>query len=163
MMRDVPHPLMIILAGNMNENGILVSSFNTATLFPVPIVTFNIKLPSSTYSAIKATGRFSVLAPERVDQAKTYSQGIAASPARPDEGSHMDLASGSESDHGLLPNYIFRLECQWLREKSIEIGDHIIMVGQVLSAHKGHRHPLGGRALIYSNGQYRYAGDPIKT
>ena len=154
---------MIITAGDPRENdetGMLVSSFNTVTLFPDPVVTFNIKLPSSTYSTIEATGHFSVLAPESVEQAKMYSRGIATGSSM---NAREEISYSSDSIAGLRPSSTFRLECRWLREKSIVIGDHIVMVGQVLSAHDGSSDTIKRRVLIYSNGQYRYAGDPVRT
>ena len=154
---------MIITAENPQGNhqtGMLVSSFNTVTLFPDPIVTFNIKLPSSTYSAIEAIGHFSVLAPESVEHAKTYSRGISTSS---NTGAQGENDHGSDSVRGVAPTSTFELKCRWLREKSIEIGDHIIMIGQVLSVHDSNTNETKRRVLIYSNGQYRYAGDPVKT
>lgn len=47
--------------------GMTVSSFNTVTLTPVPVVSFNVKRPSETLSALRASRRFlaHLLAPNR--------------------------------------------------------------------------------------------------
>lgn len=82
-MRLVPNPVAIVTSTNPFHNdqqqqqqqcqqptttttssspfkGMTISSFNTLTLAPVPIVFFNINTPSETYNAIVASGRFLV-------------------------------------------------------------------------------------------------------
>lgn len=73
LMRIVPHPVTVIttttkpIQEKLGENedlpiqnfrGMTISSFNTVTLDPVPIITFNIRNPSSTLDAIKQNGFF---------------------------------------------------------------------------------------------------------
>ncbi|KAK2738753.1 hypothetical protein FQN57_006920 [Myotisia sp. PD_48] len=66
LMRLVPHPVSIITSTdptaptNTAFRGMTVSSFNTVTLNPSPVVSFNVKIPSETYNAIRASGRFLV-------------------------------------------------------------------------------------------------------
>ena len=161
-MRHVPHPLMIITAGNGHhpkKAGMLVSSFNTVTLSPNPIVTFNIKLPSSTYSAIEETGYFSITAPASAEQAMAYSKGLGALLSA---DSPLKERINQNSTAEFQASSAFQMQCQWLKEKSIEIGDHMVMVGQVLSLQENGLKTEESRVLIYSNGQYRYAGAPLK-
>lgn len=66
LMRLVPHPVAIITSTHPNSRagsafrGMTVSSFNTVTLYPEPVVSFNVKIPSETYDAIHSSQRFLV-------------------------------------------------------------------------------------------------------
>ncbi|KAL1958204.1 hypothetical protein VTO42DRAFT_5060 [Malbranchea cinnamomea] len=66
LMRRVPHPVAIITSTDPNApvqtafRGMTVSSFNTVTLYPDPVVSFNAKVPSETYNAILSSSRFLV-------------------------------------------------------------------------------------------------------
>lgn len=66
LMRLVPHPVAIITSTHPNFRagsafrGMTVSSFNTVTLYPEPVVSFNVKIPSETYDAIRSSQRFLV-------------------------------------------------------------------------------------------------------
>ncbi|KAI5300124.1 hypothetical protein KEM56_002705 [Ascosphaera pollenicola] len=73
LMRHVPHPVAIITATNPGAStaketfrGMTVSTFNTVTLYPEPVISFNVKTPSETYNAICQSKRFLVhlLAPK---------------------------------------------------------------------------------------------------
>lgn len=70
-MRRVPYPVAIITAtdaasaaANNNKScsfrGMTVSSFNTVTLTPHPVISFNVRRPSETLNALLASGRFLV-------------------------------------------------------------------------------------------------------
>ncbi|KAN0068806.1 oxidoreductase [Elaphomyces granulatus] len=66
LMRRVPHPVAIITSsdstttGDRAFRGMTVSSFNTVTLYPEPVVSFNVKTPSETLNALQSSGRFLV-------------------------------------------------------------------------------------------------------
>lgn len=74
-MRGVPHPVAIITATQIETQfrttscngsaaysfkGMTVSSFNTVTLSPEPIISFNVRRPSETLAALTSSGRFLV-------------------------------------------------------------------------------------------------------
>ncbi|KKZ63428.1 hypothetical protein EMCG_02239 [[Emmonsia] crescens] len=88
LMRQVPHPVAIITSTDPGSptvqtafRGMTVSSFNTVTLYPETIVSFNVKLPSETFNAINSSSRFLVhlLAPTDATArlARDFSQGNA--------------------------------------------------------------------------------------
>ncbi|KAL2367310.1 putative oxidoreductase [Blastomyces gilchristii SLH14081] len=88
LMRRVPHPVAIITSTDPKAptaqtafRGMTVSSFNTVTLYPESIVSFNVKLPSETFNAIHASSRFLVhlLAPTDATArlARDFSRGNA--------------------------------------------------------------------------------------
>lgn len=89
-MRRVPHPVAIITASDRRAlppdsnkkpifRGMTVSSFNTVTLSPEPVVSFNVRRPSETLNALQSSGRFLVhlLAPSAATAklARDFSRG----------------------------------------------------------------------------------------
>ncbi|KAI9043383.1 flavin reductase family protein [Aspergillus affinis] len=68
LMRRVPYPVAIITSTDPSESnnpprafrGMTVSSFNTVTLRPDPIISFNVRRPSETLTALQSSGRFLV-------------------------------------------------------------------------------------------------------
>ncbi|KAL1964330.1 hypothetical protein VTN77DRAFT_7015 [Rasamsonia byssochlamydoides] len=87
LMRRVPHSVAIITAadrctppqGKPIFRGMTVSSFNTVTLDPEPVVSFNVRRPSETLNALQSSGRFLVhlLAPSAATAklARDFSRG----------------------------------------------------------------------------------------
>ncbi|KAL4865700.1 flavin reductase like domain-containing protein [Aspergillus spectabilis] len=81
LMRRVPYPVAIITSTDPNPShsptstspptsnfrGMTVSSFNTVTLTPTPVISFNVRRPSETLNALLSSGRFLVhlLSPSR--------------------------------------------------------------------------------------------------
>lgn len=65
-MRRVPYPVAIITAtdpqGPVEKafRGMTVSSFNTVTIHPSPVISFNVRRPSETLTALQSSGRFLV-------------------------------------------------------------------------------------------------------
>lgn len=166
MMRKVPHPVAIITSTDPTSSevtafrGMTVSSFNTVTLHPQPVVSFNIKLPSETYNAIDTSSRFLVhlLSPRDVTAKLAWefakgSENIAQgergrlfkflSPSSPDsqpsinDGEPPRLAVNSHktpvSSTSIEEIYFpVIFECQYLR-RSVKVGDHIIVLGTVIN------------------------------
>ncbi|KAK2808099.1 hypothetical protein FQN50_005017 [Emmonsiellopsis sp. PD_5] len=67
LMRHVPHPVAIITSTDPRApspttafRGMTVSSFNSVALYPEAVVSFNVKLPSETFNAIRTSSRFLV-------------------------------------------------------------------------------------------------------
>ena len=85
LMRRIPYPVAIITATDPDAptdksfRGMTVSSFNTVTLTPQPVVSFNVRRPSETLNAILSSQRFLVhlLAPneETAALARDFSRG----------------------------------------------------------------------------------------
>ncbi|KAH8427964.1 flavin reductase family protein [Aspergillus melleus] len=87
LMRRVPYPVAIITSTDPSEpnnpprafRGMTVSSFNTVTLRPDPIISFNVRHPSETLAALQSSGRFLVhlLAADQVPAslARDFSRG----------------------------------------------------------------------------------------
>ena len=146
-MRRVPHPVMVITATTPEKGlvGLLVSSFNTVTLYPEPLVSFNIKLPSSTYDRVAETREFTATSIWSIETANSFTRPLSQLA----EAKHLDSS-------GMIQGALFSFRCAWLKEKSIEVGDHVIMVGRVI----GYTHiqtppqKVAEVPLMYCNGRY---------
>ncbi|KAL8761628.1 MAG: hypothetical protein Q9184_002275 [Pyrenodesmia sp. 2 TL-2023] len=166
MMRLVPHPLTIILAQDTESalpSGLLVSSFNTITLDPVPYVSFNLKLPSATYTKIQKSGVFGASAFSNPDIAKDFLLDKDSAAYRTAlrknvrEGKTM-LKTGKGG--------IWWMGCQFMEKESLQVGDHLVVIAKVVGAEYYNefykpRENVQASALIYLDGRYRTAGEPV--
>lgn len=168
-MRQVPYPVAIITAtdpsgppDSTSFRGMTVSSFNTVTLTPHPVISFNVRRPSETLNALLASGRFLVhlLAPgpATATLARDFSKGnitlagmldghgdfkFGALDACPEshtssEGSDRPLPILHGKDKVSAGNcgtvdFPFILECK-LHPQKIDVHDHSIVLGTVVRA-----------------------------
>ncbi len=134
--------------------GATISSFVTVTLAPVPIVCFNITHRSSTYHAIKSSGIFRAHLMNECDEAKMiasrFAGGNAGEPFHGSRGELEDWVSTGKSEGKLVdrrnPPIIvgqneggketvaFWFRCKYLSDKTVELGDHVVLFGEVLEA-----------------------------
>lgn len=181
-MRRVPHPVVVITSNIPpytpfdSYRGMTVSSFNTVTLTPAPIVSFNVKQPSSTYDAIKASGRFAVHVIHGSNAGAQFAHRFSAGHGK-EAFQEAELARDKAEalfsiEPPLVPalgtppiirseNVMFVLNCTLLRE-SVTVGDHVVVLGKVIS----HSHGLDTRfkgawtlGLLYVNRFYRKPGE----
>lgn len=164
LMRPVPHALTVITSfqpGTSPEDepeprGLLVSSFNTITLSPRPYVSFNIKVPSSTWDAIKASGHFTASGIDNSTAAAAFAKGEADSGDRATKGGWM---RDWITKDGTLRDYwtaYWWMRCRCKIAESRPVGDHLIVVGEVLQAGEyGYgRTRMLNHPLLYMNGRY---------
>ena len=79
------------------------------------------------------------------------------------------LRNTSRNAHGRLAQQkggLWWMRCRMLEDKCVRVGDHVVVVGEVIDAQ---RYPdrnvegtVRGEPLIYSKGKYRYAGPHIE-
>ena len=163
-MRPVPHALTVITSfqpGKSPEDepeprGLLVSSFNTITLSPRPYVSFNIKTPSSTWDAIKASGHFTASGIDNSTTAAAFAKGEADSGDRATKGGWMRdwiTQDGKLRDHWTV---YWWMRCRCTVKKCHRVGDHLIVVGEVLQAgeYEYGRTRMLKHPLLYMNGCY---------
>ena len=164
LMRPVPHALTVITSfqpekgpGDEPEpRGLLVSSFNTISLSPRPYVSFNIKLPSSTWDAIEASGHFTASGIDNSAIARAFTIGRADSGDKATKGG---WARDWISKDGRLrdPRVAYWwMRCRCITKQSLLVGDHRIAVGEVLQAGEywyGRTRQLE-RPLLYMDGAY---------
>ncbi|KAJ1715552.1 oxidoreductase [Aspergillus flavus] len=168
LMRRVPYPVAIITATDPHEpvdkafRGMTVSSFNTVTLNPEPAISFNVRRPSETLSALQSSKRFLVhlLAPGQTTAtlARDFSKGNHNLSIASGKGDFEFVPHTSTSREGAptrplpllrrkkaadapegdsLSDIPFVFECQ-LHPKEIEVNDHTIVVGTVLKVLSEH-------------------------
>ncbi|OAX83349.1 hypothetical protein ACJ72_02290 [Emergomyces africanus] len=115
LMRRVPHPVAIITSTDPGSatartafRGMTVSSFNTVTLYPETVVSFNVKLPSETFNAIRSSSRFLVhlLAPTHATArlARDFSQGNTNVMLADEKQRFFKFVPLSGRDNDLLPS-----------------------------------------------------------
>ncbi|KXS99454.1 hypothetical protein AC578_8157 [Pseudocercospora eumusae] len=181
--RALTHPIVHISAkdplteedGKLSKaRGLTVSSFNTITLAPEPIISFNIKVPSRTWDAIYASQklRVSILTatPRGAAIAHAFTQPYEY-PSEPFEklfkaGIRELNRRGSNlrpplllDDHGkaIPANMLAHL----LPDKCVEVGDHVVVVAKVQAFGKDSR-LTNMMALSYAMRSYRDAGEAIE-
>lgn len=54
---------------------------------------------------------------------------------------------------------VWWMQCEWIREMSVQAGDHMIIVGEVLAVGK-YRRRNERKGLVYLNGNYKTCGNP---
>ncbi|KAJ9633002.1 uncharacterized protein PV06_02649 [Exophiala oligosperma] len=187
LMRHVAHPVTVITATDISFSpkgdprswkGATVSSFNTVTLDPDPIVSFNIKKISSTFQAIENSGHFAAhfmsgLQPLSVRIAIKFSRGNHASPFHNVDGKLNEHAIKHNAhtltgkppvlhhDSRVVP---LRLACEYMPSKLVHIGDHVVVFGRVTSVDYPTEMPelVGAKGLTpilsYANGGYGHNG-----
>ncbi|KAK3715543.1 hypothetical protein LTR37_007031 [Vermiconidia calcicola] len=127
------------------HRGVTVSSFNTVTLFPTPIVSFNLKVPSRSWDAILDSGRLRVhflsATPEGAAVAHEFTQAYD----RPDEpfrrlraaGAHVGPRCWERNRQLLTPprvsmeGVVCRVDARLIKEQCVQVGDHVIVVAEV--------------------------------
>ncbi|MCJ1440562.1 MAG: hypothetical protein MMC23_001047 [Stictis urceolatum] len=135
------------------SSGLLVTSFNTITLTPTPLVSFNIKLPSRTYNAISSSSTFTVSPLWDPHAARHFSNYYAKGAPWRFQKSPMD-----EFGSWLEERRVWGLECEWLRDKSVEVGDHVLMVGKGKRWLPGLVTASGRKTLVYEGQKLRVVG-----
>ncbi len=138
--------------------GLLVSSFNTVTLTPKPYASFNIRLPSITYSIIKASNGFTAsgLKDARVADAFAKRKFTPRDPYG--ENFWRDLV---EEDDRLKKDKggTWWMRCRLQGDKCVEVGDHMIIVAKILEC--GGYEGGEGIGLIHAEGGYRTVGEAV--
>jgi flavin reductase (DIM6/NTAB) family NADH-FMN oxidoreductase RutF len=177
-MRSVPQPVSIITSTDVSTGtpvfrGATISSFNTVTIEPSTIVSLNIKRPSSTFDAIESSGHFLVhlLNADQTtsEVAQAFTKGSSTAPFRTlKKISQVRLleASGQAAMADAGPPLIEdcsspgRLLCRYLPQKTVQLGDHVVVFGIVDKFTKTlmSLEESDVTCLAYANGQYGCVG-----
>ena len=138
--------------------GLVVSSFNTVTLTPTPYVSFNIKLPSSTYGAIKASNEFTASGLKDAQIAETF---LRRKPTVGDYYGNKIWNDLVDTDGRLKDGKggTWWMRCRLSKDKSLLVGDHMIVVAKILET--GGYEGGEGIGLIYAEGGYRKVGEMV--
>lgn len=152
--RPVPDP--------NQQSALLVSSLNTVTLQPTPYISFNIKTPGSqTYRNIRAFGSFTVSGLDDPETAHAFVEkfeGRALNKGR--EGWRACVGKEGKVRSGKGGRWW--LMCKYREGMSTRVGDHVIVVGEVLDAgsdmEEGRKEQAKATGLVYLGGKYRWVG-----
>ena len=180
-MRRVPQPVTIVTSSNTETHpdghpdgwhGATISSFNTVSLHPRPIISFNIRKISSTYVAIRASGKlwvhFLTQTPSAIDLADRFAQWDKPNPfrslVRKDDDTELNLKVPMiYNERSSLMRIAFILECEYMKDKTVAIGDHVVLFAAVTEVdNKTPNHAFEGNALqppkpclVYAEGEYQ--------
>ncbi|KAK4553461.1 hypothetical protein LTR86_009518 [Recurvomyces mirabilis] len=125
--------------------GVTVSSFTTVTIQPVPVVSFNLKLPSRTWDAVERSGRLCIHVMAATPEAAAITHVFTQKHDLPSypfaELVHNGINVAVPSDDDISPPRIksktgavlARVECRVLMVKSVFIGDHVVVFAEVHS------------------------------
>jgi flavin reductase (DIM6/NTAB) family NADH-FMN oxidoreductase RutF len=173
-MRAVPQPVSIITSTDISTGtpafrGATISSFNTVTIDPITIVSLNIKQPSSTFDALESSGYFLVhlLRADEINSgvAQAFTKGSSTAPFRtvgkvsqvrlPEVAAHTAKADAGPPliEDCASPGHLL---CRYIPQKTVQLGDHVVVFGIVESVIKRPNSLEGSdtSCLIYANGQY---------
>ena len=134
--------------------GMLAASFTPVSLHPDPYVSFNIKLPSRTYEQMARKGKFMVFAPRDA----TLCAAFAAPGPK-----HTLIQEILTRRRALFSRrrVLWWARCQLLQDKSITVGDHMIVVGKVTQVQK----PQPIKTLdivVYADREYHTIGPRLQ-
>lgn len=184
-MRSVPHPVAVVTATDPASHkessdprsswrGATISSFNTVSLYPTAVVSFNIKRLSSTFTAIKDSGQFAIhlldVTAAGVEIARRFSRGNANDPFIGNDDFTATADKATTPPTLTRPPVTFGLRCGYLPDKTTEINDHVVVFGVVeeIWAREDPQNAAGGGSqapnpsLIYVEGGYKQARDIIE-
>lgn len=183
LMRTMPHSVVVATATAPSPDrgtppsykGMTVSSFTTLTLTPQPIITFNIRKPSSTLDAIQGSGQFliHILAATKsgASVADAFTKGNGTNVFRSPTFTVLKTRRGTGG--GIDPPLLAAegitkvLRCEVLngdQQGLVDVGDHTLVLAKVVSIIEPGHVAEGGqerKGLCYFNGQYRDIGDAI--
>ncbi|ERF68757.1 hypothetical protein EPUS_07244 [Endocarpon pusillum Z07020] len=173
-MRRVPQSVAIITARDINDpqnawRGATVSSFTTVTFEPEVIVSLNLKLPSTTYDAILSSNRFDINMLKADDKGAELASRFAspleearrkafAVEERP-RSSSLTFHPLFSRSHGAKNPVAFRIPCCYMPEKTVQIGDHVVIFGKAEAIERKSYDSRAGETttcLAYIDGCYGY-------
>lgn len=165
--------------------GATISSFVTVALDPHPVVCFNIKHDSSTFAALKDSTQFNVHLLRSSDEAQAIASKFASGnalepfhdgegelewwvrkPAPQEDGAPVIQGSKDEVEaEGTAKDSVvsFRLSCAHMADKTVAIGDHVVVFGRVVGVSHGLElgHSIStphAPCLLYVEGGYSRVG-----
>lgn len=184
-LRKTSFPVMIVTTGtqltptNQRLQGATVSSLTSLSMNPIPLLQFNLSVPSTTSQLLRKTGLFAVhiLHGDQtcMSLAKRFSQGIKTKLTTPFDTLDIDkdytiYSQQDNSGMGKLPILKGVKDVLICETKSVmTVQDHDIWVGQVVDSlghdnddldRKLNNHTTGG-GLLHHNGHFHRLGGPI--
>ncbi|TFA99883.1 hypothetical protein CCMA1212_008120 [Trichoderma ghanense] len=163
IMRLLPHSVVVCTSTHdQAPRAMTMSSFTSLTLFPTPLISFNIATPSRTLDAITQSGHFNIhiMAGDElgVQVADRFTRGNTD-----DVFGGLDYdAGGTDGAPPLLrgEGVMYALRCRLLSDEPtgglMRVRDHVIVVGEVVEMVPGSCGKEFG--LAYADRKYRQVG-----
>ncbi|TWU78311.1 hypothetical protein ED733_008448 [Metarhizium rileyi] len=176
ILRLFTNPIVVCTATHHGTpRAMTMSSFTSLTLFPTPIVSFNVATPSRTLDAITSSKEFNihVLAGDEsgASVADHFTRGNVDGVFDTIEGATYTRGKEQEQDGTcsaplLEGEGILRvLRCRLLRDGTtgglVRVRDHVIVVGEVVETIPGNQTKEFG--LAYADRRYRQVGSVIEN
>ncbi|KAF2760830.1 hypothetical protein EJ05DRAFT_508071 [Pseudovirgaria hyperparasitica] len=141
--------------GYSNVQIMTISSLTSVTVSPVPYVSFNIKIPSRTFDAMGPLFRISLLVCNKIAAftAEQFTMGDAREMLLGFTGSKLPTL---KSDDIRIP-YLEGVSTESLIckvDKTMEVGDHVVVVAEVLDVRRDQVRGSETRHLYYRTGRY---------
>ncbi|GAO48227.1 hypothetical protein SAICODRAFT_31348 [Saitoella complicata NRRL Y-17804] len=161
-MRSLPQPVVIITTADpnspLNRRGLTLSSLTSLSLHPIPLLSFNIRLPSRASGLLHRSGRFVVHILPASQRYADLCAAFATSEytASGDQDVKDPWAMGYEwkvSGEGqpVLEGALVKMHCKVRR--TVEVGDHEVWVGEVTKVNNSQKE--GEYGLLYCDRKYR--------
>lgn len=146
-MRRIPSPVAVLTTvcrtthdGSLPETddpqplyqGMTISSLTAVTLGPPSVMSFNIRTPSRTYDALKETKHLQLHIPAANTAGRTMSQAFARCHGEP-------LNQTTITRYLEGPGVYIRFDCKLMPDKTVEIGDHVVLFATVQHVHVNER------------------------
>lgn len=191
VLRTLTHPVVLITTKQPSETGIAscrgvtVSSFGTVTLRPDPIFSFNLKVPSRTWDALKGSRRLCVhvLAASRTGAAiaHAFTQGHHDPAHAFRRLEQLGVAIYMSRRRPQRPpsfrpgdDVLATMDGDVIIHKCVEIGDHVIVLARIdrvtyrigTQEGEGREHAKtleNGVGLGYARQQYRTMGESVNV
>jgi flavin reductase (DIM6/NTAB) family NADH-FMN oxidoreductase RutF len=178
-LRHITQPVAVVTAysGDKSQHaarGVTVSSFCAVTLQPVPVISFNIRVPSRTWDAISHSGYLRVHLLTASSAGATAAHAFTLPYERPHEPfEHLERLKGNFEESQTSADYAPRLAwraavrvdfvARIMPEKCIAVGDHMIVVAEVpeFTLPQSYFASEDG-SLAYGLQRYRQLGSEIK-
>ncbi|KAI7157271.1 hypothetical protein KC349_g5754 [Hortaea werneckii] len=172
ILRPLTHPVVLITARDalhpdldqstfIGCRGVTVSSFTAVTLFPQPIVSFNLKVPSRTWDAIASSQWLTAHILSANTDAATLTHAFIQPYPSPEHAFHVIRKLGVEislptNEPSRSPRLnhkeavLAQVHARILPAKCVQAGDHVIVVAEVkkvgIARREDERRPIeGGR------------------
>lgn len=153
--------------------GVTVSSFNTVTLDSQPIISFNLKVPSRSWDAIRESQRLRVHLLEASNRGAAIAQAFTRPHDHPGqaflelrESLQLQIAVNragrppiiQDCDHGAV---LAHMEAYLLPEKCVVVGDHVVVLAEVANVTFGNEKHEDLDGLAYAKRGYRMRGQEV--
>ncbi|KAF7196070.1 Uncharacterized protein HII31_02471 [Pseudocercospora fuligena] len=181
--RALSHPVVHISAKDPlaerhgvlgKARGLTISSFNTITLAPEPIISFNIKVPSRTWDAIYASQKLRVSILAATTRGAAIAHAFTQPYEQPSEPFEKLLNArvttlmhnkSKKSPPIIWDNVgggiLASMQAHLLPDKCVQVGDHVVVVAKVDALTHSSK-SANEMALSYAAQSYRSAGEAIE-